>query len=113
MARDEADWFLKADDDSYIIIENLKAFLQQHSPLDPVQFGCKLIQIVKKGYMSGGAGYVLSREALKRFVTIGLVRSCKDVNNVFIQIILSSITLAETVLTGTGRKFIFKCPDIC
>ena len=79
MARDEADWFLKADDDSYIIIENLKAFLQQHDPSDPIQFGCKLIQIVKKGYMSGGAGYVLSREALKRFVTIGLVRSCRDV----------------------------------
>ena len=80
MARDEADWFLKADDDSYIIIENLKAILQQHNPLVPIQFGCRFrLQFAKKGYMSGGAGYVLSREALKRFVTIGLVGSCRHV----------------------------------
>ena len=72
-ARDEADWFLKSDDDSYIIMENLRSFLRSHNPLDPLQFGCKLIQIVPKGYMSGGAGYVLSKEALKRFVTVGLV----------------------------------------
>ena len=80
MARDDADWFLKADDDSYIIIENLKTFLQQHNPLVPIQFGCRFrLQIVKKGFTSGGAGYVLSREALKRFVTIGLVGSCQHV----------------------------------
>ena len=112
---DDADWFLKADDDTYIIMENLKAFLSEHDTSEPLQFGCKLQgrksivfghkisscssytvlpdhlkvllnkiyihidlypvqQIEPRGYMSGGAGYVLSKEALHRFVTQGLVR---------------------------------------
>ena len=72
--RDDADWFLKADDDTYIVMDNLRAFLSMHDTGDPLQFGCKLRQIEPRGYMSGGAGYVLSKEALKRFVTRGLVR---------------------------------------
>ena len=55
-------------------MENLRALLQKHSPDAPLQFGCVLKQIVPMGYMSGGAGYVLSKEALRRFVTMGLVR---------------------------------------
>ena len=73
-SRNEADWFLKADDDSYIVVENLRAFLGQHNTEDPLQFGCKLKYIEPRGYMSGGAGYVLSKEALRRLVKVGLVR---------------------------------------
>ncbi|XP_061390588.1 glycoprotein-N-acetylgalactosamine 3-beta-galactosyltransferase 1-like [Musca vetustissima] len=63
----DTDWFLKADDDTYIIMENLRTFLRPYSSYDPLYFGCKLQQHIQQGYMSGGAGYVLSKKSLEKF----------------------------------------------
>ncbi|CAO1369060.1 unnamed protein product [Diamesa hyperborea] len=64
---DDADWFLKADDDSYLIMENVRYLLSQYHPETSLYFGCRFItEMNREGYMAGG-GYILSKKALSKF----------------------------------------------
>ncbi|XP_067832834.1 glycoprotein-N-acetylgalactosamine 3-beta-galactosyltransferase 1-like isoform X2 [Heptranchias perlo] len=79
---DEADWFMKADDDTYVIVDNLRWLLSKHLPSKPIYFGKRFKPYVKQGYMSGGAGYVLSKEALKRFIEGFKANICSHTSSV-------------------------------
>ena len=63
----DADWFMKADDDTYVIAENLRYFLSGQNTSSPIYFGSHFRTRMPQGYMSGGAGYVISKEALRRY----------------------------------------------
>ncbi|CAB4058293.1 C1GALT1 [Lepeophtheirus salmonis] len=71
--KNEADWFIKADYDSFAVVENIKYIIEANriKPSDPTWFGSQYHLYSKHGYMAGG-GYVMSLEAVRRFVEIGL-----------------------------------------
>ncbi|XP_068151030.1 glycoprotein-N-acetylgalactosamine 3-beta-galactosyltransferase 1-like isoform X2 [Drosophila tropicalis] len=101
----EADWFLKADEDTYTIVENMRYMLYPYNPETPVYFGCKFKPYVKQGFMSGGAGYVLSKEAVKRFVTEAIPnpKLCKQNNTGAEDIEIGKCLENVKVLAGDSR----------
>uniref|UniRef100_A0A914QMT8 N-acetylgalactosaminide beta-1,3-galactosyltransferase n=1 Tax=Panagrolaimus davidi TaxID=227884 RepID=A0A914QMT8_9BILA len=50
-------------------MENLRFFLLPFNPNKPLYFGARFKENLTSGYMSGGAGYILSREAVKQIAT--------------------------------------------
>ena len=65
------DFMIKADDDTFLIVDNLKHLLSQLSPSEPLILGHHLEDRGVE-YLSGGAGYVLSHAAVKEIVEVGL-----------------------------------------
>ncbi|UJR17322.1 hypothetical protein I4U23_004217 [Adineta vaga] len=60
------DWFLKGDDDTFVIVENLRYFLRRRSSNISAYYGY-VGRTPDRFYALGGAGYVLSQEALRKF----------------------------------------------
>ncbi|MPC09079.1 Glycoprotein-N-acetylgalactosamine 3-beta-galactosyltransferase 1 [Portunus trituberculatus] len=48
------DWFFKADDDTYTIMENMRYMLSTYDSSLPIYFGSRFKKFTKQGYMSGG-----------------------------------------------------------
>eukprot|EP01064_Diplonema_japonicum_P014858 TRINITY_DN2253_c6_g1_i1.p1 TRINITY_DN2253_c6_g1~~TRINITY_DN2253_c6_g1_i1.p1 ORF type:complete len:338 (+),score=52.45 TRINITY_DN2253_c6_g1_i1:61-1014(+) len=62
-------WWVKADDLTFIIPSNLELFLEGRDPNDVQLLGRRLRMPGGEIFCSGGAGYVLSRGALKHILT--------------------------------------------
>ncbi|GAB5359309.1 hypothetical protein AAMO2058_000533400 [Amorphochlora amoebiformis] len=65
----EADWFMKADIDTFLIIDNIRAFLSFLDPKKPHYLGHTLMHEWDKFNLvfNSGIGYILSREVLRRY----------------------------------------------
>ena len=50
------DWYLKADDDTFIFMDNLRTFLSDKNPYMPVTYGYNFKMNDSVEYHSGGAG---------------------------------------------------------
>ncbi|XP_042882234.1 glycoprotein-N-acetylgalactosamine 3-beta-galactosyltransferase 1-like [Penaeus japonicus] len=78
--RHDFDWVVKADDDTFLVVENLQAALLRLDPDQALATGVQL-RTWDTGsiYFNGGAGYVLSRGAVSLLVEEGLRRRrCVD-----------------------------------
>jgi len=60
------DWYVKADDDTFLFVDNLRQFLHNKNSSEAVSYGYDFKVKAKNGYQSGGAGYVLSNQAFER-----------------------------------------------
>ena len=76
---EQFEWFMKADDDTFVVPENLHRFLREYNSSLPYYFGRELT-INGVIYCSGGGGYIVSRAALKLFIN-GLDGVCKGQEN--------------------------------
>lgn len=77
--RNDFDFLLKADDDTYVIVENLKFLLWHYDANEPGYLGFHFNKFVKSGYMSGGAGYVISNRGLRHLIERGYQKGVCEV----------------------------------
>jgi glycoprotein-N-acetylgalactosamine 3-beta-galactosyltransferase len=66
----DGDYFLKADDDTFIVMENLQHMLYQYRPQTALLFGHRFAaaRVPTQGYMQGGC-YIMSKKLFIKFMT--------------------------------------------
>ena len=99
---DDFDWFMKADDDTFVIMENFRALVIDYdSNKEDLYlghpFGNETLD-KPKSYTSGGSGYALSRKALKRLV--------EEAYPVTSECMSSNKTGAEDVFMGQCLRYV-------
>lgn len=62
----EHNWFLLADDDTFVFVDNLFRFVRARDSGRPLTYGYNFRTIIDQGYHSGGAGILFTLESLRR-----------------------------------------------
>ena len=76
--RNEAEWFLKADDDTWVFTNNLRLFLDNHDPNEPHYFGFRAASGRGVGlmYYHGGTGMLFGGCALSNSRLLNIADRC-------------------------------------
>ena len=70
--RDEADWFIRAEEDTFVVVPNLKEYLRDRDPTGLHYFGA----LMKNEDLPGGYNYVGSGESVS--LVFGIVSMDKQ-----------------------------------
>ena len=73
----QADWFLKVDDDTFVVMENLRFILSAYNSSDAFILGHTTMDNTIRSIHTLSHSYALSREAIRRLVERGLNDSSK------------------------------------
>ncbi|XP_013187894.2 glycoprotein-N-acetylgalactosamine 3-beta-galactosyltransferase 1 [Amyelois transitella] len=112
---DKADWFLMIDDNTYVIMENLKYMLLSHFSSEAVYFGCALEDIQEKR-LAFDPGYVLSKTAIEKLAKRSHL--CNSTSDLLIVVLgecvrtldIKAVDSRDSV--GRGRLIPFKPPEL-
>uniref|UniRef100_A0A0N5B3W5 N-acetylgalactosaminide beta-1,3-galactosyltransferase n=1 Tax=Strongyloides papillosus TaxID=174720 RepID=A0A0N5B3W5_STREA len=114
--KNEYDYVLKADDDTYIVMENLRAFLLNENPDDHSYLGFTIYNPpgnITNGYIQGGSGYVFSRKTFNTLVENGLSNKkyCTQRDDAFDDLeigrCLFRMGIFPTFLSDDRNRFVF------
>uniref|UniRef100_A0A0N4ZDU4 N-acetylgalactosaminide beta-1,3-galactosyltransferase n=1 Tax=Parastrongyloides trichosuri TaxID=131310 RepID=A0A0N4ZDU4_PARTI len=114
---EEYDWYFKTDDDSYIVVENLRALISPLNPNDYIFYGFKFVEHLdrKIEVLHGGSGFLMSRSSVKLLIEYGLDDSKYCNQNEYIH---DDITVSDcfyrlganvTGIIDNLKRFVF-CP---
>jgi glycoprotein-N-acetylgalactosamine 3-beta-galactosyltransferase len=73
---DDAEFFVKADPDTYVLVNNLRRYLSTRDSEAPEFYGRRFfLKTQNVTYVSGGSGEVLTRHCLRQLVTVAFTLS--------------------------------------
>uniref|UniRef100_T1J8G4 N-acetylgalactosaminide beta-1,3-galactosyltransferase n=1 Tax=Strigamia maritima TaxID=126957 RepID=T1J8G4_STRMM len=115
-----ADWFFKADDDTYAVMDNMRDLLKDLSAADPWYLGNRFHSKELGVYAGGGSGYIFSRKTLQMVVEKGLndAEKCREDHDGYEDVEMGKclanigISMSDTRDARGGMRFLPYMPNV-